>query len=150
MPKKNALKRQVMDAIAAAEDKKAEDVTVLELDKASGGFTDFFVICSGGNPRQVQAIADEVEQKLSRAGLRPTHVEGYKQAEWILLDYVDFVVHVFSQKARHFYNLERLWKSAKHWTLGELRSQPRKRAPAKRSTPTSGRTHRSRPRARKA
>jgi ribosome-associated protein len=150
MPKKNALKRQVMDAIAAAEDKKAEDVTVLELDKASGGFTDFFVICSGGNPRQVQAISDEVEQKLSRAGLRPTHVEGYTQAEWVLLDYVDFVVHVFSQKARHFYNLERLWKSAKHWTLGELRSQPRKRAPAKRSTPVPGRPHRSRPRTRKA
>ena len=150
MLKKNALNRQVMDAIAAAEDKKAEDVTVLELDKAAGGFTDFFVICSGGNPRQVQAISDEVEQKLSRAGLRPTHVEGYKQAEWVLLDYVDFVVHVFSQKARNFYNLERLWKSAKHWTLGELRSQPRKRAPAKRSTPAPGRPHRSRPRTRKA
>jgi ribosome-associated protein len=150
MPKKNALKRQVLDAIAAAEDKKAEDVTVLELDKASGGFTDFFVICSGGNPRQVQAISDEVEQKLSRAGLRPTHVEGYKQAEWVLLDYVDFVVHVFSQKARHFYNLERLWKSAKHWTPGELRSKPRKRAPAKRQTPAPGRPHRSRPRTRKA
>ena len=150
MPKKNALKRQVMDAIAAAEDKKAEDITVLELDKASGGFTDFFVICSGGNPRQVQAIADEVEQKLSRAGLQPTHVEGYKQAEWVLLDYVDFVVHVFSQKARRFYNLERLWKSAKHWTLGELRSQPRKRAPAKRAPRAPGRPHRSRPRTRKA
>ncbi len=139
-----------MDAIAAAEDKKAEDVTVLELDKASGGFTDFFVICSGGNPRQVQAISDEVELKLSRAGLRPTHVEGYTQAEWVLLDYVDFVVHVFSQKARHFYNLERLWKSAKQWTPGELRSAPRKRTPAKRSTPAPGRPHRSRPRARKA
>jgi ribosome-associated protein len=150
MPKKNALQRQVMDAIAAAEEKKAEDVTVLELDKASGGFTDFFVICSGGNPRQVQAISDEVEQRLSRAGLRPTHIEGYTQAEWILLDYVDFVVHVFSQKARHFYNLERLWKSAKQWTTGELRSQPRKRALAKRKTPAPGRTHRSRPRARKA
>ena len=150
MPKKNALRRQVMDAIAAAEEKKAEDVTVLELDKASGGFTDFFVICSGSNPRQVQAISDEVEQRLSRAGLRPTHVEGYNQAEWILLDYVDFVVHVFSQKARHFYNLERLWKSAKQWTLGELQSQPRKRTSTKRSAPAPGRTHRSRPRARKA
>ena len=150
MPKKNALKRQVMDAIAAAEDKKAEDVTVLELDKASGGFTDFFVICSGGNPRQVQAIADEVEQKLSRAGLRPTHVEGYKQAEWVLLDYVDFVVHVFSQKARHFYNLERLWKSAKQLTPGELRSAPKKRSRTKTSAPAPGRAHRSRPRARKA
>jgi ribosome-associated protein len=149
MPKNSALKRQVMDAIAAAEDKKAEDVTVLELDKASGGFTDFFVICSGGNPRQVQAISDEVQQKLSRAGLRPTHVEGYKQAEWILLDYVDFVVHVFSEKARHFYNLERLWKSAKQWSPGDLRAKPRKRAPAKRST-APGPSHRPRPRPRKS
>jgi ribosome-associated protein len=138
-----------MDAIAAAEEKKAEDVTVLELDKATGGFTDFFVICSGGNPRQVQAISDQVEQKLSRAGLRPTHIEGYKQAEWILLDYVDFVVHVFSQKARHFYNLERLWKSAKQWTPGELRSAPRKRSRAKTAAPAPGRPHRSRLRARK-
>jgi ribosome-associated protein len=150
MPKKTELQRQVADALAAAEEKKAEDLTVLELDKASGGFTDYFVICSGSNPRQVQAISDEVEQRLSRAGLRPTHVEGYKQAEWVLLDYVDFVVHVFSQKARHFYNLERLWKSAKQLTLAELQSAPRKRARAKGSTPTSTRTHRSRNRARKA
>ncbi len=150
MPKKSELQRQVMDAIAAAEEKKAEDVSVLELDKASGGFTDFFVICSASNPRQVQAISDEVEQRLRRAGLRPTHVEGYKQAEWVLLDYVDFVVHVFSQKARNFYNLERLWKSAKQWTPGELRSQPRKRARAKASKPAPTRSRRSRPRARKA
>jgi ribosome-associated protein len=149
MPKKNELQRQVMDAIAAAEAKKAEDVSVLELDKASGGFTDFFVICSASNPRQVQAISDEVEQRLSRDGLRPTHVEGYKQAEWVLLDYVDFVVHVFSQKARNFYNLERLWKSAKQWTPGELRSQPRKRGRPT-SKPTASRAHRSRPRAQKA
>jgi ribosome-associated protein len=149
MPKKNELQRQVADALAAAEEKKAEDLTVLELDKASGGFTDYFVICSGSNPRQIQAISDEVEQRLSRAGLRPTHIEGYKQAEWVLLDYVDFVVHVFSQKARHFYNLERLWKSAKQLTLAELQSTPRKRARAKGSAPTPTRTHRSRSRARK-
>ena len=146
MPKKNALQRQVADAIAAAEEKKAEDLTVLQLDKAAGGFTDYFVICSGSNPRQIQAISDEVEQRLSHAGLRPAHVEGYKQAEWVLLDYVDFVVHVFSQKARNFYNLERLWKSAKQLTPGELRSAPRKRARAKTSVPTRGRTHRSRSR----
>ncbi len=148
MPKKTDLHRQVADAIAAAEEKKAEDVTVLELDKAAGGFTDYFVICSGSNPRQIQAISDEVEQRLSRAGLRPTHIEGYKQAEWILLDYVDFVVHVFSQKARNFYTLERLWKSAKQLTPGQLRLMPRRRAPAK--TRRTARTHRSRPRARKA
>ncbi|MBZ5567200.1 MAG: ribosome silencing factor [Acidobacteriia bacterium] len=148
MPKKNALQRQVADAIAAAEEKKAEDLTVLQLDKAAGGFTDYFVICSGSNPRQIQAISDEVEQRLSHAGLRPAHVEGYKQAEWVLLDYVDFVVHVFSQKARNFYNLERLWKSAKQLTPGELRAAPRKRARAKASAPS--RAHRARSRARKA
>jgi ribosome-associated protein len=148
MAKKNDLQRQVKDAIAAAEEKKAENVTLLELDKASGGFTDYFVICSGSNPRQIQAISDEVEQRLSRAGLRPTHVEGYNQAEWVLLDYVDFVVHVFSQKARNFYNLERLWKSAKQLTPGDLRSAPRTRARTKR--PAASRAPRSRSRSHKA
>ncbi len=149
MRKNTELQRQVAEVIVAAEDKKAEDVTVLELDKASGGFTDYFVICSGSNPRQIQAISDEVEQRLSRAGLRPTHVEGYKQADWILLDYVDFVVHVFSQKARNFYNLERLWKSAKQLTPGELRAAPRKRARAK-SVPAAVRTRHPHRRARKS
>ena len=148
MPTKKAdIKLQVNEAIAACEAKKAEELKVLELDKASGGFTDYFVICSGGNPRQIQAISDEVEQRLSRAGLRPAHTEGYKQAEWVLLDYVDFVVHVFSQKARNFYNLERLWKSAKQLTPGELRSPPRTRARATRTSPT--RSSRTRPRVRK-
>jgi ribosome-associated protein len=150
MAKKTELQRQISDAIAAAEEKKAEDVSVLELDKASGGFTDYFVICSGSNPRQIQAISDEIEQRLTRAGLRPNHIEGYKQAEWVLLDYVDFVVHVFSQRARHFYNLERLWKSAKHLTPAELKSAPRKRARAKGSARTPKSPPRSRRRARKA
>src|SRR5271169_5012313 len=111
--KKITLGEQVSNAIAACQAKKAEHISVLELGKAHGGFTDYFVICSGSNPRQIQAISDEVEQKLSQTGLRPAHVEGYKQAEWVLLDYVDFVVHVFSEKARNYYDLERLWKSAK-------------------------------------
>ena len=128
MAKKDPTMTQVMEAVQAAEAKKAEEISILEMDKASGAFTDYFVICSGSNPRQIQAISDEVEQRLSRTGLRPTHVEGYNQAEWVLLDYVDFVVHVFSQKARNFYNLERLWKSAKQLTPGELRSAPRGRA----------------------
>ena len=135
--KKADVKRQVTEAVAAAEAKKAEDMKVLELDKAAGGFTDYFVICSGNNPRQIQAISDEVEQRLGKAGLRPTHVEGYRQAEWVLLDYVDFVVHVFSQKARQFYNLERLWKSAKHHTPAELRAPARKRARAKATKSTA-------------
>lgn len=146
MVKKTEVRRQVTDAVAACEDKKAENVAILELDQAAGGFTDYFVICSGSNPRQIQAISDEVEQKLSREGLRPTHIEGYKQAEWVLLDYVDFVVHVFSEKARNFYHLERLWKSARHMTPSELRtasSRKRKTSPA---LPRAGRARTRRPR----
>jgi ribosome-associated protein len=111
---KNDVKHQVAEAINACIDKKAEEITILELEKGSGAFTDYFVVCSGTNPRQVQAIAEEVETRLEKKmGMRVNHMEGYKQAEWVLLDYVDFVVHVFSEKARKFYELERLWKSAK-------------------------------------
>jgi ribosome-associated protein len=120
MTKKNDLKLQVNEAILACHDKQADNVTVLELEKDSGAFTDYFVMCSGANPRQVQAIADAVDDRLEALGLRVTHSEGYKQAEWVLLDYVDFVVHVFSEKARQFYDLERLWKSAKRLEPAEL------------------------------
>ena len=105
-------RQQVARAIKAVENKKGEDVVILELDQASGAFTDYFIVCSGTNPRQIQAIADEVEKELAPAGLRPNSKEGYNQAEWVLLDYVDFVVHIFSERARKFYDLERLWKSA--------------------------------------
>jgi ribosome-associated protein len=129
---------QLLDAMQAAEAKKAEDIAVLEMDKASGAFTDYFVICSGSNPRQIQAISDEVEERLGKTGVRPTHVEGYSQAEWVLLDYVDFVVHVFSPKARNFYNLERLWKSAKRYEPSELTATAtRKRSVTPRTTSTS-------------
>ena len=101
-------------------EKKAEDLAILEMEKGSGAFTDYFVVCSGTNPRQIQAISDEVEQRLEKMGLHPAHVEGYKQAEWVLLDYVDFVVHVFSQKARKYYDLERLWKAARRLEPSEL------------------------------
>ncbi len=138
--KKSELKQQVTAAIAACDDKKADKLAVLQLDKSAGGFTDYFVICSGSNPRQIQAISDEVEQRLSKVGARPTHVEGYKQAEWVLLDYVDFVVHVFSEKAREFYDLERLWKSAKRLEASELKAAPAKKRAATRprtaATPT--------------
>jgi ribosome-associated protein len=117
---KNDSKLQVSEAIRACLEKKAEEITVLELEKGSGAFTDYFLVCSGSNPRQVQAIADEVELRLKGSGLRPTHVEGYRQAEWVLLDYVDFVVHIFSEKARKFYDLERLWKSARRMEPAEL------------------------------
>lgn len=125
--KKNPLKQQIAAAIQACLDKKAEELTVLEMEKGSGAFTDYFVLCSGTNPKQVQAIADEVEFRLKSANLRPTHVEGYNQAEWVLIDYVDFVVHVFSEKARKFYDLERLWKSAKRLEPTDLKTTTRKR-----------------------
>ena len=105
------LPKDVQAAIDAARDKKAAGVVVLDLKKA-GAFTDYFVICSAANPRQVQAIADAVEDALKAQKQRPSLVEGYARAEWILLDYFDFVVHVFSKHARDFYGLDRLWGSA--------------------------------------
>ena len=130
MAKRNALRQQIADALAACQEKKAEDVTVLELEKGSGGFTDYFVVCSGTNPRQIQAICDEVEDRLRRTGLRPAHVEGYNQAEWVLLDYVDFVVHIFSEKARKYYDLERLWKSARRMEASDLLARKASTRPA--------------------
>ena len=109
---KNDLRRQIALVITACESKKAEAIAVLDMRVVTSGFTDYFVITSGSNPRQIQAISDEVELRLAQASQRPTHVEGYAQAEWVLLDYVDFVVHVFSERARKFYDLERLWRSA--------------------------------------
>jgi ribosome-associated protein len=125
MIKKSEMNQQVSAAIQACLEKKAEELSILEMEKGSGAFTDYFVLCSGTNPRQVQAIADEVELRLKKAGLRPTHVEGYTQAEWVLIDYVDFVVHVFSEKARKFYDLERLWKSARRLEPGDLKTAVR-------------------------
>jgi len=124
--RKSSLKSQVAAAIAACQDKKADEITILELEKGSGAFTDYFVVCSGTNPRQIQAISDEVELRLKKDGLRPAHVEGYKQADWVLLDYVDFVVHIFSEKSRRFYDLERLWKSANKLEPGELMARTTK------------------------
>src|SRR5579864_309688 len=128
--KKNELKNQVQAAIQACLEKKAEELSILEMEKGSGAFTDYFVLCSGTNPRQVQAISDEVELRLKKAGIYPNNIEGYKQAEWILIDYVDFVVHVFSEKARQFYDLERLWKSAKRLAPADLKAAPRARKTA--------------------
>jgi ribosome-associated protein len=135
--KKNEIREQVALVLAAAEAKKAEDVSVLELPKESSAFTDYFVVCSGANPRQVQAIADEVDERLSKAGFEPNHREGYARGDWILLDYVDFVVHIFNESARKFYDLERLWKSAKKLESAEVLGKKKparagtKAAPAK-------------------
>jgi len=105
------LPHQLLAAIEAAQNKKATEITVLDLRK-TGAFTDYFLICTGGNPRQVHAVADAVEQALKAIKVRPTHVEGYERAEWVLVDYFDFIVHVFSPGARRFYSLERLWGNA--------------------------------------
>jgi ribosome-associated protein len=105
------LPKTIQAVIEAARDRKATDIVVLDLRK-SGAFTDFFVICSAGNPRQVQAIADAVEESLKGQKQKPSLVEGYARAEWVLLDYFDYVIHVFSKHARDFYGLDRLWGSA--------------------------------------
>jgi ribosome-associated protein len=124
-------RQQVALAVAAVENKKGEDLAILAMDRTSGAFTDYFVVCTGTNPRQIQAIADEVQKRLSHAGVRPNSVEGYNQAEWVLLDYIDFVVHIFSPRARQFYDLERLWKSATKLTPTELLKKPAAKKPAK-------------------
>jgi ribosome-associated protein len=134
------IRQQVAQAAKAVENKKGEDVAILEMDRASGAFTDYFIVCSGTNPRQIQAISDEVEQQLAHAGQRPNSVEGYNQAEWVLLDYVDFVVHVFSERARAFYDLERLWKSARRLKPGDLARKPAARKAPKKTTAASTRT----------
>lgn len=103
-------------AARAASDKKATEIVALDLREVAS-FTDYFLLCTGGNPRQVAAIAESVEDQLRKAGRRPMHTEGYANAEWVLLDYGDFIVHVFQSAARHFYDLERLWRDAKRVAL---------------------------------
>jgi len=110
------LDERVFTALHAAAEKKAFDVTVLDL-REIASFTDFFVITTGANERQVQAISDEVYENLKKSGSPAARIEGYKTAEWILLDYGDFIVHVFEQKARKFYDLERLWRESKRVEL---------------------------------
>ena len=101
-----------LTAVRAVESKKASDVKVLDLREVTS-FTDYFVICTGGNPRQIQAIADEAMLQLKRLGEHAINTEGYERAEWILLDYGDFIIHVFSEQARDYYDLERLWRRAR-------------------------------------
>ncbi len=105
------LPAEIALAIAAAEDKQAVNVVLLDLRK-SAVFTDFFLIASGTNTRQVRAIADGVRDALAAKGVKPAFVEGYARSEWILLDYFDFIVHVFGPQTRVFYDLERLWGNA--------------------------------------
>jgi ribosome-associated protein len=105
------LDERIITAVKSAAEKKAIDIVVLDL-REIATFTDYFVITSGTNERQVQAISDEVYETLKKAGSPAARVEGYKTAEWILLDYGDFIVHVFAEKSRKFYDLERLWRES--------------------------------------
>lgn len=117
-------RRQLLVAVAACEDKKGEDTRILELDPADSGLADFFLITSASNDRQVVAIADEIEMRLKKEfGLYATSVEGRRQAEWILLDYVDIVIHVFLAEKRAFYDIERLRKSARNLSATEVEAE---------------------------
>jgi ribosome-associated protein len=135
-------RQMVAAAAAACDEKKAEDIRILELDAVDAGFTDFFLIASGTNERQTQSIADEVEFRMKRDfGTYANSVEGKRQGEWILLDYVDFVVHIFLAEKRAFYDIERLRKSARHVDAMELQkalkkktASTRKRVAAKEAT----------------
>src|SRR6202008_5166640 len=128
-------------AVAAAEDKKAEDIRILALDPSESGLTDYCLICNGTNDRQNLAISDEIELRLKREfGTYPNSVEGRRQAEWILMDYVDFIVHIFSPEKRAFYGVERLRKSAMTISVADLNAElstritetrAKKNAPAK-------------------
>ena len=113
---------QLSEAIEAAFDKKAQDAVVLDLADICS-FTDYFLICTGTSTRHNQTIAEAIEDTLRQDGVRPLHVEGHKEGEWILLDYVDFVVHIFSARAREFYDLERLWRAGKRRDANELLAQ---------------------------
>jgi ribosome-associated protein len=118
---KSALPDDVAAVVTAAASKKATNITVLDLRKAAA-FTDFFVICTGHSTRQIKAIADAIEETLGGERIKPAHVEGYQRAEWVLLDYFDFVVHVFNEETRTFYGLERLWGNATPVDLSGLLS----------------------------
>jgi ribosome-associated protein len=111
--------KSLLIALQAIDDKKGVDLVVLDVSKVAS-FANFFVLCTGESSRQVQAIADEVEFRLKKQNLRANHIEGYRNAEWVLLDYIDVVVHVFSKKARAYYDLERLWRDGKRLDVEEL------------------------------
>jgi ribosome-associated protein len=113
---------QLTEALEAALDKKAQDIVVLDISDISS-FTDNFVICTGTSSRHNQTIAESIDERLRRQGTRPLHIEGHSEGDWILMDYVDFVVHIFSAKAREFYDLERLWRAGKRRDVNELIGQ---------------------------
>ena len=107
----NSLRPEIRLAVEAAQDKQAENITVLNL-AGAGAFAEYFLVCSGRSQPQIKAIAEAVEERLDRAGMHLVHREGKSNAEWVLLDYGSLVVHVFSERAREYYDLERLWRNA--------------------------------------
>jgi ribosome-associated protein len=119
-------------ALNAADAKKANDMVALDI-SGIASFADFFILCTGDSSRQMQAIADVVEQRLRAIGIRPSHIEGYQNAEWILMDYLEFVVHIFSKSARVYYDLERLWRDGKRLDVSKFleEDKPKPRAKAK-------------------
>jgi ribosome-associated protein len=138
--KKTQVQQLLAVAAAACEDKKAEDIRILALDPSESGLTDYFLICTGLSDRQNVAITDEIEIRLKRDfGTYPNSVEGRRQGEWILMDYVDFIVHVFSAEKRAFYGLERLRKSATVLSIDDL-NEAIKAAIAAGRTKQSGKT----------
>ena len=112
----SSLEPELRGAVEAAQEKKAEDILVLDL-RGLASFTDYFLICSGTSHRQIESIADEVESSLRSLSRRPSHIEGTPRGEWILMDYVDFVVHIFTPVGRSYYDLERLWGDAEKLNL---------------------------------
>jgi ribosome-associated protein len=112
------LPKEIAAAIGAAQDKKASELVVLDL-RRSSAFTDYFLLCTGQNQRQVKALADGIEETLRALKLRPAHVEGYDRADWVLLDYFTFIVHIFTPATRDFYGLERLWGQAERISIDQ-------------------------------
>ena len=128
--RRTRLPKEIAAAIDAAQDKKATDLLVLDL-RRSAAFTDRFLLCTGHSHRQVKAIADGIEEALKGLKLRPTHVEGYDRAEWVLLDYFTFIIHIFTPATREFYGLERLWGQAERIPVDEGASEAVARTPAR-------------------
>jgi ribosome-associated protein len=131
----NSLRPEIRLAVEAAQDKQAVDVTVLKL-TGVGAFAEYFLLCSGSSEPQIQAIGEAIEERLRKQGIRMAHREGKPGAEWVLLDYGDFVAHIFSERARQYYDLERLWRTAERVDFPAPSRPPELRAEAE-----SGTTH---------
>ena len=116
------MKKILKIAVNAADDKTAHDLVALDISEIAS-FANYFLFCTGDSSRQMQAIADEIEKQLKEVGVRPSHVEGYQNAEWILMDYFDLVIHIFSKNARVYYDLERLWRDGKKLEIDKLISK---------------------------